>query len=475
MSPPTHKLLDSLAPDQASLNAAKKLLAPKKWPLLEQDDAFLWGHCQGSGSTPYRVVYAVADQGYKCSCPSRKFPCKHVLALMWLKADQGGLFKEGAAPEWIAEWMARRRPKVEGAGDATAGSDPGASKGKGGSAASSAAIATEAKPKDPAAAERARVRNAKKREESIRGGLDELDAWLTDQLARGLIAFSSQATDACQTISRRLYDAKAPGLGLITAALGSDVYGWPEAERPDRLLAVFGQLHLVAEAYRRQDALSPALKADVRNAVGWTTTREALLKDPEVERLAGDWAVGAVRSETQVDRLRRHETWLVGISEENLDRRALLLDYVPAATGGSPSYTAGDVLKAQLAFYPSASPLRAQISSDEQTLVTVAPSASGLGHSLEAGLAQLDEERAQLPWRNMGSLWAHDLQVGFDEGGAAWIHDGSGERALPVAASDAPELLPLVGLPTWTGMVLWDGHVASLGLALTTMGPWRPA
>ncbi len=466
MPPPSHDLLESLAPDQASLNAAKKLLAPKKWPLLEQDADFLWGHCQGSGSTPYRVVYALSDRGYKCNCPSRKFPCKHVLALMWLKADQGDLFTAGTAPEWIAEWMARRRPNA-GAPAADAAVNKGAT------LSAATAAPTEPKPKDPAAAERARARNAKKRESAIQGGLDELDTWLTDQLASGLVAFSSQASAACDTISRRLYDAKAPGLGLRAAALAQDVYGWPDAERPQRVLSAFGQLHLIAEAYRRQDLLSPGLKADVRSVVGWTTTREALLKEPGVERLGGDWAVGAVRSETQVDRLRRHETWLVGVSEGNLDRRALLLDYVPVATGGPPAYSTGDVLTAELAFYPSASPLRAQISSDQQDVVSMAPAASGLGHSLEAALAQLDAERALVPWRGTTSLWAQDLQVNFDLSGEAWIHDGSGERALPVASSEAADLLPLVGLPAWTGLVLWDGHAATLGLALTAKGPWK--
>ena len=27
------------------------------------------------------------DLGSKCTCPSRKFPCKHVLGLLWLNAE----------------------------------------------------------------------------------------------------------------------------------------------------------------------------------------------------------------------------------------------------------------------------------------------------------------------------------------------------------------------------------------------------
>ena len=77
--------IERLAPDQASLSAAKKLLKPAQWPTLATDgDGLVWGECQGSGATPYRIAVTEADAGYKCTCPSRKFPCKHSLALIWL-------------------------------------------------------------------------------------------------------------------------------------------------------------------------------------------------------------------------------------------------------------------------------------------------------------------------------------------------------------------------------------------------------
>ena len=92
----------ALAPDQASLNAASKLLKPAKWPLRQQETAagLVWGECQGSGANPYRVVFDLGDQGYKCTCPSRKFPCKHTLALMWMYAEGAGDFTPGTTPDW---------------------------------------------------------------------------------------------------------------------------------------------------------------------------------------------------------------------------------------------------------------------------------------------------------------------------------------------------------------------------------------
>jgi hypothetical protein len=79
--------IEELAPDQASLSAAAKLKKSGAWSLRGCDDAgLIWGECQGSGAAPYRVMCSEADYGYKCTCPSRKFPCKHTLALMWSRA-----------------------------------------------------------------------------------------------------------------------------------------------------------------------------------------------------------------------------------------------------------------------------------------------------------------------------------------------------------------------------------------------------
>src|SRR5271154_6280766 len=102
--------IEALAPDQAALDAARKLLKPATWPTLGCDDAgIVWGEAQGSGAAPYRVIVSELDAGYKCPCPSRKFPCKHGLALMWLRAEGKVPFATAPLPEWVKDWLARRR------------------------------------------------------------------------------------------------------------------------------------------------------------------------------------------------------------------------------------------------------------------------------------------------------------------------------------------------------------------------------
>src|SRR5215467_3793211 len=105
----TLQRIEGLAPDQESLAAARKLLKPSSWPTLAEGEGLIWGECQGSGATPYRVTVNEADAGYKCTCPSRKFPCKHTLALMWMRAERSLTFAPSPVPEWVKDWLSRRR------------------------------------------------------------------------------------------------------------------------------------------------------------------------------------------------------------------------------------------------------------------------------------------------------------------------------------------------------------------------------
>ena len=88
----------ALAPDEASAKAARGLTSPAKWPLLGADDAAVWGECQGSGSKPYQTQVDLSGPAFRCSCPSRKFPCKHNLALLMLRAQNASRFNSDEPP-----------------------------------------------------------------------------------------------------------------------------------------------------------------------------------------------------------------------------------------------------------------------------------------------------------------------------------------------------------------------------------------
>src|SRR5437588_8586551 len=98
--------ISTLAPDASSLAAGKKLAAGRDWRALGHDERALWGECQGSAL--YQVRVDLGDLSAKCTCPSRKFPCKHALGLMLKAAGDASSIAAAAPPDWVAEWLARR-------------------------------------------------------------------------------------------------------------------------------------------------------------------------------------------------------------------------------------------------------------------------------------------------------------------------------------------------------------------------------
>jgi hypothetical protein len=319
----------ALAPDDASAKAAKGLLAPAKWPTLGFSDEAVWGECQGSGSKPYQTQVDLAGPVFRCSCPSRKFPCKHGLALMLLRAQSGASFTAAAPPPWVAEWLASRRDKAEK---------------------KEARAAEPVAAPDPAAAAKRDAQRWKR----IEAGVQELARWLDDQTQRGLAALGSEQQQAWGAMAARMVDAQAPGLGqrLTQAAelIGAGE-GWPA-----RLLDRLGRLQLIVDAVPRRESLSPATLADLRIALGWPQDREGLLADGE--RIGDHWLVlGQCTDERDAKLVERH-VWLQGRAS---GRRALLLDYSHGGRGFETGWVSGSERAAVLCFYPGHASQRALV------------------------------------------------------------------------------------------------------------------
>ena len=115
----------ALAPDASSQRAAQSLTSGRAWAASGASpgasagagtgagQAALWGECRGSASAPYLTVIDLSGPAYRCSCPSRKFPCKHGLGLLLLFAKDQGAFKAAAEPGWVADWIAGRAERAE--------------------------------------------------------------------------------------------------------------------------------------------------------------------------------------------------------------------------------------------------------------------------------------------------------------------------------------------------------------------------
>jgi hypothetical protein len=471
----TLERIEALAPDQSSLTAARKLLKASSWPTLAEGDGLVWGECQGSGATPYRVVAHEADAGYKCTCPSRKFPCKHSLALMWLRADKPAAFAPSAVPDWVKDWLARRRGGSTGAGEADVdGEEP---KPRPSIRLSEAPEGGESS--DPKAAQRAtaaRERNRLDREAAVLAGLDDLDVWLSDQVQSGMANFVAQTAHACRTIAQRLVDAKASGLAGRLEALPTRLFTLSGPARPAAAICELGQIHLITQAYRRAVELPELLAADARQAVGWPVTREALLGDHEALRAGGRWRVFAVISEAQADRLRRIETWLWREGDgDELPQCAVVIDFVPLSTGGSAAgYLVGDEIEAELCFYRSTIQLRAQIATLRRGAEQSRESLPLPNQRLSAAYANYERALAQLPW--LGTMPLAFRSAGVRrQGEQLYIYDEEGSLSLPLHSSQTNDALPLASLDRIDGIGLWNGYDFTLAWAETELGRWvRP-
>ena len=114
----------TLAPDPASAKAGQGLASARKWASLGSGEGLIWGECQGSGASPYQTKCDLSGPAFSCSCPSRKFPCKHGLGLMLIWASAATALRRGCAAG-VGRLLERepREEGREGEGENRAGGD----------------------------------------------------------------------------------------------------------------------------------------------------------------------------------------------------------------------------------------------------------------------------------------------------------------------------------------------------------------
>ncbi len=84
----TEEKVASLAPNATAVSNGKKISQKGGFIKLciSEDETFIYGECSGSGKNPYitSADFINPDEPvFRCSCPSRQFPCKHSIGLMF--------------------------------------------------------------------------------------------------------------------------------------------------------------------------------------------------------------------------------------------------------------------------------------------------------------------------------------------------------------------------------------------------------
>jgi hypothetical protein len=435
----------ALAPDGASAQAARGLASPGTWPRLGANAAAVWGECQGSGAKPYQTQVDLAVPAFTCTCPSRKFPCKHALALLMLQAQDPSRFTSADAPAWVSAWLASRADKA----------------GK--------KVAREARtPAVPADPEAAAKREAQ-RWVRIERAAQELQRWLADQMARGLGAIGDEARDGWLTMAKRMVDASAPGLGQRIYQAADGLHrgeDWPE-----RTLHRLGLLQLACEALQRRAQLPPDVQADLRTLAGWPHEKADVLAGAGV-RVPDRWTVLGLVTEERDDNLTERRVWLHG---EHSGRRAWLLDHAFGGRGFADAWVVGTAIEASMVFFPGRSGLRA-LAAD---VAGTAGAPSWPTPALDDEWRSIAARVAAYPWINLQPLvldGATPVRRGEDDfvvaGGRAWpmragegdvwrLLAASGGHPLPIAGEwNGRTFAPLAAWRDASGGPLWQRRIA---------------
>lgn len=178
LSSVTEEFVRTSAPNPTAFQNAKKISQKGGFQSLFQseDHSLIFGECAGSGKTPYSTSVDFSGDApvFRCSCPSRQFPCKHGLAIL-LDYLAGKPFPTAAVPEEVE----RKRNKL--AARAEKAENPPAPKKS-----------------NPAAA-------AKKLHKQLEG-LALAEQFASDLLTNGIASVSSAACARYQELAKQLGD-----------------------------------------------------------------------------------------------------------------------------------------------------------------------------------------------------------------------------------------------------------------------------
>jgi len=423
----------AVAPDSTSQVAGRRLARSGPWSSIGVSDGLLWGECQGSGRTPYRVTVDTGARRYQCSCPSRKFPCKHALGLLFLWAADR-VDASGEIEGYAKDFATRGRTTA----DDGAGADGGGAAPK------------EQTPAQKAAA----VARAAERERRVEDGLAELDRWLADQVTGGLARAAQDPFGWSEPTAARMVDAQAPGVAAWLRRLPALIAagpGWPA-----RLLDELGLLHLLARGYLHRAQLPDDLVATVRDHVGFTVPRAEVLTRPAVR---DHWIVVGFRDlDTETVSTRR--VWLRGNAS---GRWAQVLFFAAGGAALDASLIPATVLDADLHFYPGRAGLRAALGTPYADAVP----ATGWHPTVDTVAVAADRWAAALaadPWQHQIPVVLQGL-IDHDERG--WTLTDPEGQAIAVHGTD----LDLWRLLALTAEMAVDARTDPIDIA----GEWSPA
>lgn len=300
--------------------------------------------------------------------------------------------------------------------------------------------------------------------ERIRKGLEALRLWLYDLIEGGLAAARPQPTAYWDEIGARLVDSDLPELALNVRGLqalintGED---WAET-----VLERLARLYLMIAGLGHFDQLSPSQRGDLRIALGCLPQLDSI---PKAYRVRDCWHVIGYHTTREQASSRSipdwldenivhlHCTWLWG---EKTRRTALTTARAWRTKDQRFGLTPGASFEGDLAFYPSAYPLRGSFYGLEIEKIIPGMGLIPFGRMQPCSFTQMLDEYAEALGRNPFLERFPALLTGAlpARNGKLWAIRDGGEGII----------LPLVR--GWK--FNWDLIAISGGAPFTIFGEW---
>ena len=327
-----------MAPDEASRKAGSALATPGKWVSMGANHAAIWGECQGSGSKPYQTQVDISNVAFKCSCPSRKFPCKHGIGLLLLHAKDVSLFANTTMPDWVNSWLQQRTEKQEKKEE------------------------KEKKQADPAA----QAKRNEQRQARVTDGIDELLLWIKDIFRSGIIQIPEKQHTVFPQLVKRMIDAQAPGLAALLKNISRINFyteGW-QSQFAEQML----DMYLLAKSWVNKAGLAENMRQDLMQRIGFTISQEELRSKDGIKDI---WLVCG-KQVLDEDGIVTEKFWLLGTKGVHA---ALVLQFIVRGQGNQYNFTAGMYIEAELVYYPGVVQQRALVKDWKAVAAATAPTA----------------------------------------------------------------------------------------------------
>ena len=436
----------ALAPRPSSVAAAQPLAVPARWAGAGCDSRAVWGRCVGSSAEPYECAVDHVEVAFRCTCPSRVFPCKHSLALLLLWAR--GQVAEGEPPPFAATWIAKRLvtadagARTEPSADASAESPADTVNGP---------AAAVLPPPDPGKSRDDRVAR-------MAAGLAELDRWLDDRLRTGLSDPSLAGYRTWDGLAARLVDAQVGGLANRVRRLAGLVGAHPDWH--SQVLSELGILHLLAASGRHLGTLPPGLADSVASTIGWQVRQADVLAGvPDTDT----WMVMG-RSDTREDRIEVRRMWLRGTDDRSGNSPwAMVLSFAAYRQSLDASLAVGTQVHADVFRYPGSVALRVLMGALHGS---AQPAGMPVGASVIEACAQVGRALAAEPWLERYPVCV--VAAPSRAAGRWLLSDATGSLPLVEGATGVATLLacsagrPVTVTAEWTsrGLVPLTVHLA---------------